>query len=69
MHAPKVKRSKLDDKATPSIFIGYGDKEYFGYRLWDSEKQKIVRSRDVMFHEHKIIEDMEKKCEGCKTHI
>ena len=28
--------------------------------LWDSKKQKIVRSRDVVFHEHETIEDMEK---------
>ena len=55
MHVPKEQRSKLDDKATPCNFIGYGDEE-FGYRLWDSEKQKTVRSRDVMFHEHKTIE-------------
>ena len=34
MHVPKGQRLKLDDKATPCIFIGYGDKE-FGYRLRD----------------------------------
>ena len=65
MHIPKEQRSKLDDKATLCIFIGYGDEE-FGYRLWDSEKQKIVRSRDIMFHEHKTIEDMEKNVRGAK---
>ena len=51
MHVPKEQRSKLDDKATSCILIGYGDEE-FGYMLWDSEKQKIVKSRDVVFHEH-----------------
>ena len=64
-HVQKEQRSKLDDKATLFIFIGYGDEE-FGYRLWDSEKQKIVRSRDVMFHEHETIEDMEKNVSGVK---
>ena len=59
MHVPKEQRSKLDDKETLCIFIEYGDEE-FGYRLWDSKKQKIVRRRDVVFHEHKTIEDMEK---------
>ena len=59
MHVPKEQRLKLDDKANPCIFIRYGDEE-FGYRLWDSKKQKTVRSRDVMFHEHETIEDMEK---------
>ena len=59
MHVPKQQRLKLDDKATPSISIGFGD-EKFGYRLWDSEKQKIVKRIDVMFHAHETIEDMEK---------
>ena len=65
MHVPNVQRSKLDDKATSCIFIGYGDEE-FNYRLWDSEKQKIVRSKDVLFHEHETIEDMEKNVRGAK---
>ena len=65
MHVPKEQRTKLDDKATPCIFIGNED-EKFGYRLWDSEKQKIVRNRDVMFHEHKTIKDMEKNVRGAK---
>ena len=65
MHVPKEQRLKLDDKATSCIFIGYGDEE-FGYKLWDSEKQKIVISRDVVFHEHETIEDMEKNVSGGK---
>ena len=65
MHAPKEQRSKLDDKATPCIFIGYGDED-FGYRLWDLEKKKIVRSKDILFHEHETIEDMEKNVRGAK---
>ena len=65
MHIPKEQRTKLDDKATLCIFIDYGDEE-FEYRLWDSEKQKIVRSRDVVFHEHETIEDMEKNVSGAK---
>ena len=54
MHVPKEQRSKFNDKATPCIFIGYGDEE-FDYGLWDSEKQKTVISRDVVFHEHETI--------------
>ena len=65
MHVPKEERLKLDDKATPCIFIRYGDKE-FNYRLWDSDKQKTIRSRDVVFDEHKTIEDMEKNVRGVK---
>ena len=65
MHVPKEQRMKLDDKATSCIFVGYGDEE-FDYRLWDSEKQKIVRNRDVVFHEHESVEDVEKNVSGAK---
>lgn len=44
-------RQKLDDKAIPCIFLGYGNEE-FGCRLWDPTKKKIIRSRDVLFHEN-----------------
>ncbi|CAL5341241.1 unnamed protein product [Camellia sinensis] len=47
---------KLDDKATPCIFIGYGDEE-FGYRLWDPKHKKVIRSRDVVFQEGQTFED------------
>lgn len=56
MHKPKEQRSKLDDKVKECTFVGYGDEEY-GHRLWDPEKKKVVRSRDVVFHEHKTMED------------
>ncbi|RVX17167.1 Retrovirus-related Pol polyprotein from transposon TNT 1-94 [Vitis vinifera] len=45
--------------------IGYGNEE-FGYKLWDPEKQKIVRSRDIVFHEHETIKDMEKNVVSTK---
>ncbi|KAK9914377.1 hypothetical protein M0R45_038160 [Rubus argutus] len=57
---PKEQRSKLDDKATPCIFLGYGDEE-FGYRLWDPKANKFIRSRDVVFHEDQTIADLDKK--------
>ena len=65
IHVPKEQRPKLDGKETPWIFIGYGDEE-FGYKLWDSEKQRIVISKDVVFHEHETIEDMEKNVSSAK---
>uniref|UniRef100_A0A2N9FFW3 Integrase catalytic domain-containing protein n=1 Tax=Fagus sylvatica TaxID=28930 RepID=A0A2N9FFW3_FAGSY len=55
----KEQRLKLDDKATPCIFVGYGDAE-FGYKLWDPKKKKMIRSRDVVFHENENIKDFEK---------
>ena len=45
--------------------IGYGNEE-FGYKLWDPEKQKIVKSRDIVFHEHETIKDMEKNVVSAK---
>uniref|UniRef100_A0A2N9H7B8 Integrase catalytic domain-containing protein n=1 Tax=Fagus sylvatica TaxID=28930 RepID=A0A2N9H7B8_FAGSY len=42
-HVPKKQRLKLDDKATPCIFVGYGDAE-FGYKLWDPKKKKMIRN-------------------------
>lgn len=50
-HVPKEKGLKLDDKASPCIFISYGD-EQFGYKLWYSKKKKVSRSRDVVFQEN-----------------
>ncbi|KAK9112867.1 hypothetical protein Scep_020386 [Stephania cephalantha] len=57
MHVPKEQRQKLDDRTVPCILLGFGDAE-FGYRLWDPEKKKIVRSRDVAFHEYETIADL-----------
>ena len=65
MHVPNEQRSKLDDKSTLCIFIGYGDEE-FSYMLWDSEKKKIDKRKDVVLHEHETIEDMEKNVSGAK---
>ncbi|KAK3023358.1 hypothetical protein RJ639_043439 [Escallonia herrerae] len=52
-HVPNEKRLKLDDKAILCIVIGYNDDE-FGYKLWDPERNKIIRSRDMVFYEHEI---------------
>jgi hypothetical protein len=39
-----------------SVFIGYGTDSY-GYRMWDMEKQKTVRSMDVVFNESIMYKD------------
>lgn len=48
-HVPKEHWQKLYDKASPCIFGSYGDAK-FGYRIWNPERKKIIRSRDVAFH-------------------
>ena len=49
----------MDQNAKLCLFMGYGD-EKFGYRLWDIEEQKIVRSRDVTFLESQVVGNMDK---------
>ena len=34
--------------------MGYGESGKMGYRLWDPEARKIVRSSDVIFNEKKM---------------
>ncbi|PKI48983.1 hypothetical protein CRG98_030570 [Punica granatum] len=48
VHIPLDERSKLDAKAKQCIFLGYAHEE-FGYRFWDPDSRKIIRSRDVVF--------------------
>ncbi|KAK3035136.1 hypothetical protein RJ639_032638 [Escallonia herrerae] len=52
-HIDKEERKKLDSKSQKCVFIGYGGDEY-GYRLWDYEHNKIIRSRDVIFDESRL---------------
>ena len=50
VHVDSDDRSKLDAKSKICFFIGYGD-EKFGYRFWDEQNRKIIRSRNVIFNE------------------
>ncbi|KAK3014803.1 hypothetical protein RJ639_009134 [Escallonia herrerae] len=52
-HIDKEERKKLDSKPQKCVFIGYGGDEY-GYRLWDYEHNKIIKSRDVIFDESRL---------------
>ncbi|KAK2983980.1 hypothetical protein RJ640_027305 [Escallonia rubra] len=52
-HIDKEEKKKLDSKSQKCVFIGYGGDEY-GYRLWDYEHNKIIRSRDVIFNESRL---------------
>ena len=46
----KMIDSKLEAKSKKCIFIGY-EVDDFGYRLWDFEYRKIIKSIDVVFNE------------------
>ena len=49
-HIPQADRKKLDPKTRKCVFLGYAtDKK--GYRLFDVERQRVIFSRDVKFHE------------------
>jgi hypothetical protein len=45
----KQTRKKMDPKATKGILIGYDHDD--GYRIFDKEECKLIRSRDVVFEE------------------
>jgi len=47
-HVPKAERSKLDDKAEKTIFIGY---KHRGYKLYNPMTKNVIISRDVTFVE------------------
>ena len=49
-------RSKLDAKSKICFFICYGDKK-FGYRFWDEQNRKIIKSRNVIFNEQVMYND------------
>ncbi|WVZ18168.1 hypothetical protein V8G54_005490, partial [Vigna mungo] len=44
-------RDKLDPKAKQYYFLGYGFNMY-GYRFWDDQNKKIIKSRNVTFNEN-----------------
>ena len=56
VHINSDAHSKLDAKSKICFFIDYGD-EKFGYRFWDEQNRKIIRSRSVIFNEQVIYKD------------
>jgi hypothetical protein len=56
VHIDSDARNKLDAKSKKCFFIGYGDEE-FGFRFWDDQKRKIIRSRNVIFNEKVLYKD------------
>ncbi|KAG6760700.1 hypothetical protein POTOM_033879 [Populus tomentosa] len=56
VHIDSDARNKLDAKSKKCFFIGHGDKE-FGFRFWDDQNRKIIRSRNVIFNEKVLYKD------------
>ena len=56
IHIDSDTYSKLDAKSKIYFFIDYGD-EKFGYRFWDEQNRKIIRSRNVIFNEQVMYKD------------
>ncbi|KAE8692869.1 Detected protein of unknown function [Hibiscus syriacus] len=56
VHIDSAERSKLDVKSNKCVFVGYGGDE-LGYRFWEYENRKIIRSRDVIFNENVMYKD------------
>ncbi|KAE8689304.1 paired amphipathic helix protein Sin3-like 3-like [Hibiscus syriacus] len=52
-------RARIDAKSNKCVFVGYGGDE-FGYRFWDYENRKIIKSRDVIFNENMMYKDSPK---------
>ena len=50
VHVPKDERRKLDSKSRKCMFMGYGECVK-GFRVYDTQKVKIMHSRDVIFNE------------------
>ena len=63
VHVAKDRSGNLDPKSKPCIFLGYGEDE-FSYRLWDLAEKKVIRTRDIIFMEEKIIVDWEMEKKG-----
>jgi hypothetical protein len=50
VHIPKELRTKLSAKSQKGVFMGYSATSK-AYRVWIPASQRIVESRDVIFHE------------------
>ena len=50
VHINQENKTNIEEKSNKCTFIGYGIND-FGYRLYDYENHKIIRSRDVVFNE------------------
>lgn len=57
-HIPANNRSKLEAKATKCLMLGYTH-SIGSYRLWDTERNKVVLGRHVTFNEASVLKRAE----------
>ena len=53
MHTPDSFRQELDPKSKKGILVGY-PLDTKGYKIYNIESKKFIRSKDVLFHENKF---------------
>ena len=59
MHTPDSFRQKLDPKSEKGILVGY-PLDTKGYKIYNIESKKFIRSKDVLFHVHNFQSSVEK---------
>ena len=63
-HVPKEQRAKLDDKAMPCIFLGYGDESWaIDYGTQSIKVDQKQRCSLLLFHENETIKEIQKNGE------
>ena len=50
-------RSKLNEKSMKGIYMGYGDKDEMGYKIWLPQFKKVICSGDVVFIEANLLKN------------
>ncbi|XXG64806.1 hypothetical protein AAC387_Pa05g2660 [Persea americana] len=67
MNRTIVERAR-NSKSRKCTFIGYGSDE-FGYRFWDEENRKIIKSRNVIFNEKVMHKNKDKVHEDSNEYL
>ncbi len=57
VHIRPELRTKLDAKSIKGLFMGYGEEGEMGYKVWLPQLKKVVRSRDVVFNEARLLQN------------
>ena len=69
VHIRPELRSKLDAKSMKGIFMGYGDEDEMGYKIWLPQLKKVTRSRNVVFNEASLLKTYCAKCDHRRLEV